>query len=122
MTAPTLPILLVNHNARNLQLLSEYLGKEGYQTLPVSSYEEFDQVISTRTPIAAALVDITGFDSQIWSRCEGLRVWKVPFLMISPKLSAAVQQASLTYGARGVMIKPLVIREFIGIIQSLLEE
>lgn len=122
MTIPTLPILLLNHNTRNLQLLCEYLGKEGYQTLPVNSYEDFDQIIAARTPIAVALVDITGFDSQIWGYCENLRAWKIPFLVISPKLSTAVQQASLSHGARGVMIKPLVIKEFISIIQSLLNE
>ena len=42
--------------------------------------------------------------------------------MISPKQSAAIQQASLTHGARGVLIKPLVVRELLGLIRSLLEE
>jgi DNA-binding response OmpR family regulator len=68
MAIPTLPILLINHNARNLQLLSEYLVKEGYQALTASSYEEFDRLLKSRTPMAAALVDIAGFDAQIWKR------------------------------------------------------
>lgn len=122
MGVPTLPILLVNRNIRNLQLLSEHLGKEGYKTLTASSYEEFDQALSQQVEIAGALIDITGFDGQIWSRCEQLRAMKAPFLMISPKMSAAIQQASLSHGARGVMIKPLVIKEFIGIIQSMLDD
>ncbi len=122
MTVPSLPILLVNRNVRNLQLLSEYLGNEGYKTLSASSYEEFDQVLAEQSALAGALIDITGFDAQIWLRCEQLRARKAPFLMISPKLSAAVQQASLSHGARGVMIKPFVIKEFIGIIQGMLDE
>lgn len=122
MSIPTLPILLVNRNARNLQLLSEQLGNEGYKTLTAHTYEEFDTLLSQDAEIAGALIDITGFDGQIWSRCEQLRVRKTPFLMISPRLSAAIQQASLSHGARGVMIKPLVIKEFMRIIQSMLDE
>ena len=69
-----------------------------------------------------ALVDIAGFDRAIWERCEGLRHHKIPFLVLSPRQSAAIQQASLTHGARGVLIKPLVVRELLGLIRSLLEE
>ena len=115
-------ILLVNSNQRNLQLLTELLTKEGYQTLSAHNYTVFDQVLERSESLAAALVDIAGFDAQIWARCELLRAAKVPFLVISPRLSAAVQQASLSHGARGVMAKPLVTKEFVGIIQSLLEE
>jgi DNA-binding response OmpR family regulator len=122
MAIPTQPILLINRNARNLELLSEALAKEGYKTLTASTYEEFDRLLEQQPTIAGALIDITGFDGQIWQRCEQLRQWKAPFLMISPKLSAAIQQASLSHGARGVMIKPLVVKEFIGIIQSMLDE
>jgi len=98
-------ILAVDRNHRNLELLSQFLGREGYQTRP-----------------AATLVDIAGFDRAIWERCEGLRHHKIPFLVLSPRQSAAVQQASLTHGARGVLIKPLVVRELLGLIHSLLEE
>ncbi|GCE22990.1 response regulator transcription factor [Dictyobacter kobayashii] len=116
------PVLLVNSNQRNLQLLTEFLGKEGYSTIAAHNYATFDQAITQQPSPGGALVDIAGFDGQIWARCEQLRAAKIPFLVISPRLSAAVQQAGLTHGARGVMVKPLIIKEFIGIIQSLLEE
>ena len=116
------PILLVNSNQRNLQLLADLLAKEGYASITAHNYVAFDQAIIQQPVPGGALVDIAGFDSQIWSRCEQLRAVKIPFLVISPRQSAAVQQASLTHGARGVMVKPLIIKEFIGIIQSLLEE
>jgi DNA-binding response OmpR family regulator len=122
MAIPEAPVLMVNRNVRNLQLLCEHLDKEGYKTLTASNYEEFDQVLAQQASIAGALIDITGFDGQIWARCEQLRARKTPFLMISPKMSAAIQQASLSHGARGVMLKPLVIKEFLGIIQSMLDE
>lgn len=115
-------ILLLNHNPRNLQLLAEYLGKQGFETLSAQDLAEFDQALADQsTAIAAALVDIAGFDGQIWQRCELLRAAKIPFLVISPRQSAAIQQASLSHGARGVMIKPLVIKELVTLIQGVLE-
>ena len=115
-------ILAVDHNQRNLELLSQFLGREGHQTRTAASLEEFDQALSGADAIALALVDITGFDRGIWERCEGLRHHKIPFLVLSPRQSAAIQQESLSHGARGVLIKPLVVKELLGIIRSLLEE
>ena len=115
-------ILAVDRNHRNLELLSQFLGREGYQTRSAATLEEFDQALAEANGIGLALVDIAGFDRVIWERCEELRHHKIPFLVISPKQSAAIQQASLTHGARGVVIKPLVVRELLGLIRSLLEE
>jgi DNA-binding response OmpR family regulator len=115
-------ILAVDRNHRNLELLSQFLGREGYQTRPAATLEEFDQALADAIGIGLALVDIAGFDRAIWERCEELRHHKIPFLVLSPRQSAAIQQASLTHGARGVLIKPLVVRELLGLIRSLLEE
>lgn len=115
-------LLLVNHLPRNLELLADFLKKEGYATICASSYEEFDQALSQQSSIQGALVDIAGFDPQIWQRCERLRAAKIPFLVVSPQQSAAIQQAGLSHGARSVMVKPLVIKDLIGVIKSILAE
>jgi DNA-binding response OmpR family regulator len=115
-------ILAVDCNHRNLELLSQFLGREGYQTRTAATLEEFDQLLAEAEGIGLALVDITGFDRNIWERCEGLRHHKIPFLVISPKQSAALQQVSLTHGAHGVLIKPLIVKELLGFIRSLLDE
>jgi DNA-binding response OmpR family regulator len=115
-------ILAVDRNHRNLELLSQFLGREGYQIRTAATLEEFDQVLAEATGIMLALVDITGFDRTIWERCEGLRHHKIPFLVLSPRQSAAIQQTSLSHGARGVLIKPLIVKELLGLIRSLLEE
>ena len=93
-----------------------------FQYGTAATLEEFDQALTEANGIGLALVDIAGFDRRIWERCEGLRHHKIPFLVLSPKQSVAIQQASLTHGARGVLIKPLVVRELLGLIRSLLEE
>ena len=115
-------VLAVDRNHRNLGLLSQFLGREGYRTRTAATIEEFDQILGEDNQIGLVLVDIAGFDRSIWDRCEGLRHHRIPFLVISPKQSAAIQQASLTHGARGVLIKPLVVKELLGLVHSLLEE
>jgi len=122
MSAATRTLLLVSRLPRNLQLLAEFLAKEGYATLTASTYEEFDQALVQPQAITGGLIDIAGFDGQIWTRCEHLRAAKIPFLIFSPKQSAAIQQASFAHGAKGVMVKPLVVKELIGVIQSILED
>lgn len=122
MAASEYTILLVNHLPRNLQLLADFLGKEGYSTVSASTYAELDHLLQQGVPFDGALVDIAGYDSQIWQRCEQLRAAKVPFLVVSPQQSAAIQQAGLAHGARSVIVKPLVIKELIAVIKSILVE
>jgi DNA-binding response OmpR family regulator len=122
MSTAARTLLLVNRLPRNLQLLADFLAKEGYPTVSTATYREIDQALANQQLLAGALVDITGFDAEIWARCEKLRTAKIPFLVVSPRQSAAIQQASLSHGAKGVMVKPLVVKELIGVIQSILEE
>lgn len=116
------PILVVNHNQQNVLLLTQFLAKENYTTYPVKSFAEFDAALATQLLFRMALIDITGFDQHIWSRCATLQQNSIPFIIISPKQSASIQQASLGYGARNVLIKPLVTKELLVVIRTLLGE
>ncbi len=113
-------ILTVNHNQQNLNLLMQFLAKEDYTTYPVKSLDEFDSALAPQTLFCMALIDITGFDQHIWSRCAQLHSSSIPFIIISPKQSGLIQQASLGYGAKNVLIKPLATRELLTLIRSLL--
>jgi DNA-binding response OmpR family regulator len=115
-------VLAVDHNRRNLELLDQFLGREGYQTRMVTGLEEFDRALVEPGEIALALVDIAGFDRRIWERCEALRHHKIPFVVLSPRQSAAIQQASLTHGAHGVLVKPLTVKDLLSLICGLLQE
>jgi DNA-binding response OmpR family regulator len=115
-------VLAVDHNRRNLELLDQFLGREGYQTRMVTGLEEFDRALAEPDEIALVLVDIAGFDHRIWERCEVLRHHKIPFLVLSPRQNAAIQQASLTHGAHGVLVKPLTVKDLLGLICGLLQE
>jgi DNA-binding response OmpR family regulator len=115
-------ILTVDHNRRNLELLSQFLEREGYQTRAAATLQDFDGALTEIDDIALALVDIAGFDHTIWERCEGLRQHKKPFLVLSPRHSAAIQQASLSHGAHSLLIKPLTVKDLLGLIGSLLDD
>ena len=115
-------ILAVDRNHRNLELLAQFLNKEGYQTIAADSFEEVAQAISQPARIGMALVDISGFDRRIWDCCEQLRNHQIPFLILSPKQSVAIQHESLCHGARSMLVKPLIVRDLLSIVHSLLGE
>lgn len=115
-------ILAVDRNQRNLELLAQFLGKEGYQVFKANNLEAFGEALTNVQDIDLAMVDIAGFDCRIWEYCQRLRDDKVPFFVLSPKQSTALQNESLARGARSVLVKPLVVKELLGIIHSLLGE
>lgn len=112
-------ILIVDINRRNLELLNQFLAKQGYQTLGVTSLEELELVLNL-SEIKLVLLDIAGFNSGIWEYCKQLQNQQIPFLIISPKQSSVIQNQSFAHGARSMLVKPLVIQQLLGLIKSLL--
>ncbi|MCB0054670.1 MAG: hypothetical protein KDE24_34575, partial [Caldilinea sp.] len=84
--------------------------------------EALDQTLDQNPGSDLALVDITGFDPSIWSRCARLHDANTPLLVISPRQSAAIQQESALHGAHGLLVKPLVMRELSTLIRRLLDK
>jgi CheY-like chemotaxis protein len=113
-------ILVVDRNSRNVELLREFLERAGYAGIGATNLEEVDQIVEGPQRIALALVDVAGFDQQVWGRCDHLRRRKIPFLVISPGQFASVQETSLAHGAHGVLVKPLATKELSALIQALL--
>jgi DNA-binding response OmpR family regulator len=89
--------------------------------LTASTLEECDQLLSRHPSIALALVGLAGFDRQIWTRCNALTRASIPFVAIVPPQRAAVYQASLPQGARGLLVKPVAMRELRALIRHLVE-
>lgn len=79
-------------------------------------------MLEAHAEIGLALINLAGFDRCIWDLCEQVRTKGTPLLVISPKQSVAIEMESLAHGARGVLTKPLVVRELLALIQRLLEE
>lgn len=118
-TEPSL-ILAVDCNLHNLALLKQFLDRAGFQTMTAHSLENLTKILAAPALIQLALIDISGFDRQIWDHCEQLRSHQIPFMILLPKQSAAIKQAGLSHGAQGILVKPLVTRELLGLIQNLL--
>lgn len=117
-------ILMLDCNRRNLELLTHFLAKGGYKTLPVANLEELDRFLSSYNSSAGvvklALLDISGFGGQIWQYCTQVHTQNIPLLIISPKQSAALQQESLAHGAHGMLVKPLVVKDLLEIVATVI--
>jgi DNA-binding response OmpR family regulator len=112
-------VLIVERSQRNLDLLQGALAKEGIEAIGAHSTESLEEVLS-RTEVALVLIDLSGLDERVWEGCETLRTAGVPFVVISPRQSADVYRASAVHGARGVLVKPLAVRELLAVVKGLL--
>jgi DNA-binding response OmpR family regulator len=88
----------------------------------MTSLEELDQLLERKETIDLALVDIAGFDQNIWTRCDHLRETQIPFLVISGPGINRIQEASARHGARGTLFKPVAMAELLGMIKGLLDK
>ncbi len=105
-------ILAVNHNRHNLELLVQFLSQDGYRIVSATNLEELGQALNTEQHIELALVDISGFDQDIWRHCESLKQRSVPYLVLaSSRQAAGIQYQSLQHGAKYVLVKPMAKRE-----------
>lgn len=112
-------VLVVNRTPRNAELLGEFLNRKGYDAVVAGDLKELDRVIDGTAGYNLALIDVSGFDESIWTRCSRLHSDGVPFLIISPPNRAAGHEQGLRHGARGVLRKPLAMRELSHLIDSL---
>ena len=68
-----------------------------------------------------ALLDVAGFDRDLWERGARLRQERVPFLLLSPRPNLLLEQESRAQGGRGVLVKPLAVQQLLGAVRGLLE-
>ncbi len=113
-------ILVVDSNRSNAELMVQHIVQEGYQINTATSLEELDKTIAEKGKAALSLIDLSGFDEHIWERCDQLRQSKIPFILISPQRSPAIQRDSMKHGASGLLVKPLGIKELMEYIHTLL--
>jgi DNA-binding response OmpR family regulator len=115
-------VLALDRNRRNLELLEQFLGQEGFGTRAVASIEELDRALEEADTFSVALLDLAGFDRSIWKRCERLQEAGIPFLVISPRQSMQLHQDGLSRGAKAVLVKPLGAKDLLALIRSLLDD
>ena len=112
-------ILVLEHNPRNRELLQRCLGQEGYRVLPGDSVEACELALSAET-VALVLVDVAGFDLQVWDCCERLKARHIPFLVLSAHADRRQRECCLSHGACSVLDKPVTMHELLAAVAAML--
>ncbi|WP_038041190.1 response regulator [Thermodesulfobacterium hveragerdense] len=112
-------ILIISKLTKNVELMADFLQKQGYNTIKAYSYKDLDKILID-PHFDIAFLDIAGYDKNIWDYCKKLKLLNKPFYVLSSCNNPKIKEESLTRGAKGVIVKPIVIKEFLAIIQSLL--
>lgn len=112
-------IFAAARNQRHLELVAQFLGKEGNSVESANCLEALDLALTEPKAIGLALMDRDGFYRRVWERCKRIRDRQIPFLLLLPKQNAAIEQPSLARGTQSTLVKPLVVKKFLGIVRSL---
>ncbi|MCX7771273.1 MAG: response regulator [Proteobacteria bacterium] len=113
-------ILILSKTPKNIELMAEFLNKQGFNSVSASSYEDLDRIINDKN-FDLALLDIVGFDNRIWSYFEKINQTDKPFFIISNLKNPKINSEGLKKGAKGVMVKPILMRELIDLIKAMLK-
>lgn len=115
-------ILVVAEPTPNRALLLQALAGAGYSTHPVRP-EVSREALSSLTPEPRlALIDLAGSRAEEWACCEAFRALGIPFLVLLSAAQAALQGAAWSHGARGVLVKPLVVQDLLNLVAAILAE
>lgn len=113
-------ILILSRIKKNQELMANFLNTQGFTSVFASSFEDLDRIIN-QNDFDIALLDIAGFDSRIWSYCERINQLGKAFFLISPVKNPKIDHEGLKKGARGVIVKPLFMKELIELIKAMLK-
>ncbi|MCE5214793.1 MAG: response regulator [Methanobacterium sp.] len=114
-------ILILNRNKKNIELMDKVISPQGYEIQGSTNLNELKDFINTNKKIDLVLIDLTGFDRRIWEECENLRENKIPFLIISPQKHIQLHEESIKHGAEDFLVKPLVVKEMVTLINEFLK-
>lgn len=100
-------VLAVTRSPGNARVLGKMLQREGYHSVAVRDADEMRAAVDSDGAVHLVVIDIGGFDREIWSACDFLRERDIPFLVISPRANVALQEQGLVRGASAVLARPV---------------
>jgi DNA-binding response OmpR family regulator len=122
MSTASKPLIFsLSRNKRNSDILVKILGEQGYEVAGFSEPIEMVSESKNREKVDLVLMDISGFNQNIWKSCEDLRILDIPFLVLSPQQHRVIEEQGMKQGAERVLVKPLVIKELLLLVKSLVE-
>ncbi|OCC16397.1 hypothetical protein DBT_0214 [Dissulfuribacter thermophilus] len=109
-------VLLVGRNKKNLELLTDFLEKNGIDAFGVQDLTEASSV--SGKGVSLVLVDVSGYARSIWTFLNELLEKKLPFLVIYPP--EAKGRATAPVGSSAVLTKPLNPKVLLSVVKNLL--
>ena len=113
-------VLMVQRNSKNAELLNNALKKYGLNCFISADYDSLDSYFGKKDFFDIVLMDITGFDVDIWERCKKIQQQNIPLLVLSSRQNTKLQQQVMRFGVSGIMTKPVILRDFVKLIFSLI--
>lgn len=112
-------VLIVDRNPVNIKLFVNLLKKHAMMCYGASDYETFDAILDSENEFVLVLIDLAGFDENIWERCRTIHKKSIPLLIMSGRSDAGFQANMVQSGASGFLQKPINISSLLKLINSL---
>lgn len=112
-------IILVVHQPGNAKVLGQAVSEIGMTAVTAASESALEACLADTETARAALVDVSGFGSQVWSLCSLLHDHDIPFVVMSPARDQKASTRSVQYGASTVMQKPIAKEALLNLLKSL---
>lgn len=123
MTAPRPDsVLLVVQHPGNARVLRQAVAEIGMQAVHADSATSLEASLAGPEAPRAALVDVSGFGTGVWSLCQRLQAAAIPFIVMSPPRDQRAGNHSLAYGATSVLHKPVAKDGLLQLLRSLNEQ
>lgn len=114
------PILIVEDDRKNSELLALYLSREGFNTISAYDGRQALELASTQRLLFTVL-DVMLPDIEGWEICRRLRTFSnVPILITSGLGQAHEKVKGLRLGADDYMVKPFSFEELVARIKAIL--
>ena len=102
-------ILLIRRRRWRQGPLPATLAREGYRTIVTARLKDIDNLIKDQDRIALALVDVSGFNQEVWESCSQLHEAGIPYMVLVPYQQTNLQLVGPVREAQWMMVKPLHI-------------
>lgn len=112
-------ILIVEAESKNRELLQKALEQTGRAVMAVANEDEAHGVNPEKAGIRVAVIDLAGLSPKVWNLCRSLKAQSIACLVIMPRENREARTTAMASGAHAVLVKPLAMREFLGIVGSL---
>lgn len=114
------PILIIDSDRSTSAVLADELRGLDYRTVTAGSLEELDRIIDSGARFLLSVIDLSGFDDEVWERCDRIRAMKTPCIAIAPHRSFSTLRETLAHGADALLVAPVSVKEIIEHIRTTL--